>query len=148
MTNFERTATWLAACGKKPNVQDVSTQIGCHLEEVAELLQVLRVDSDGWQRVLERAVTDLHDLAHEIKSGRRVGHIPQHLRMAALDALCDSEVTGNGIAYLSRMDKAEADRRVLDSNDSKLEGGKPVLLPGGKIGKGKDYQEPDLKGLA
>lgn len=147
MSNFERTKAWLQACGKQQNVQDVSTQIGCHIEEMAELLQTLRVDSDGWQRVLERAATDLHDIACEIKSGKRIGHIPQHLRVAVLDALCDCEVTGNGLAYLSRLDKNEADKRVLDSNDSKLEGGKPVLLPGGKIGKGKDYKEPDLKGL-
>lgn len=144
MTNYQRTARWLAACGKTPNVGDVSTQIGCDLEEFSEYLRCLRVDSDGWQRVLERAIVDLQDLATEIKKGKRIAHIPNHLRVEALDALCDREVTGNGVAYLAQMNKDQADQAVLDSNDAKLVDGKPVILPGGKIGKGKHYRPPNL----
>ena len=147
-TNFERTANWLAACGKEPgNPAHLSTQIGCHLEEVAELLRTLRVDSSGGELVLNRTAVDLNWLANKLKSGSYIAHIPGHLRVEALDALCDGEVTGNGIAYLSKFDKQEADKRVMDSNDSKLEYGKPVLLPGGKIGKGMNYRAPDLKDL-
>lgn len=53
----------------------------------------------------------------------------------ALDALCDMELTGNGIAYLAGFNKVDADQAVLDSNDAKLVDGKPVILPSGKIGK-------------
>ena len=62
-----------------------------------------------------------------------------------LDALCDREVTGNGVAYIAGFDKDAADQAVLASNESKLEDGKPVILPGGKIGKGKHYAAPDLR---
>ena len=147
-TNFERTANWLAACGKEPgNPAHLSTQIGCHLEEVAELLRTLRVDSSGGELVLNRTAVDLDWLANKLKSGSYIAHIPRHLRVEALDALCDGEVTGNGIAYLSKFDKDKADQRVLDSNDSKLEHGKPVLLPGGKIGKPEGWKAADLTDL-
>ena len=109
MTNYQRTAARLIACGKWPSVGNLSTQIGCDLEEFAEYLRCLRVDSDGWQRVLERAIIDLEDLAKEIKRGKRIAHIPNHLRVNALDALCDREVTGNGVAFLAGMDKDRAD---------------------------------------
>ena len=148
MNNFQRTAQWLLACGKEPgNAQHLSIQVGCDIEESVEYLRCLRVDSDGWQRVLERACVDLEDLAKEIKQGKRVAHIPNHLRMDALDALCDREVTGNGVAFLAGFKKPIADHRVLESNDSKLVDGKPVILPGGKVGKGPAFCPPDLKGL-
>ena len=66
------------------------------------------------------------------------------MRAEALDALCDREVTGNGVAFLALMDKQTADRWVLDSNDAKLVDGKPVILDGGKIGKPEGWKAPDL----
>ncbi|MGL4831112.1 MAG: hypothetical protein ACRCWS_00815, partial [Propionibacteriaceae bacterium] len=68
-------------------------------------------------------------------------------RIEALDALCDSEVTGNGVAYLAGFDKRSADMAVLSSNDAKLVDGKPVILPGGKIGKPDGWKAPDLSGF-
>lgn len=147
MTNYQRTAAWLAACGKTQTPETLSVQIGVDLEEIGEYLRCLRVDSDGWQRVLERALIDLEDLAKEIKTGKRVAHIPNHLRVEALDALCDRQVTGDGVAYLAGFDKDSADQEVLRSNDSKLEDGKAVLAPGGKILKGRNYSAPNLKGF-
>lgn len=144
MTNFQRVAKWHQACGKTPNVQNLSVGVGVDLEEFSEYLRCLRVDSDGWQRVLERATVDLQDLATEIKKGKRIAHIPNHLRVEALDALCDREVTGNGVAYLAQMNKDQADQAVLDSNDGKLVDGKPVILPGGKIGKPPGWTPPNL----
>jgi hypothetical protein len=145
MTNYQRTAAWLATCGKHPGPSALSVQIGVDLEETAELLRCLRVSKEGWARLLERLVIDLESLGAEIKRGDLIAHFPNHLRADVLDALCDREVTGNGIAYLSELDKDGADQEVLRSNDSKLENGQPVILPGGKIGKGRDYSEPDLR---
>ena len=94
---------------------------------------------------LERLVIDLESLATELKRGQLVAHVPTHLRADALDALCDREVTGNGVAYMLGMDKPGADAAVLASNDAKLVDGKPVILPGGKIGKPAGWQAPNLK---
>jgi hypothetical protein len=144
MTNFERTAAWLAACGKTPTVENLSVQLGCHLEEWAELLKCIRTDSEGAQLIIDRTVADVEWLAVKIKKRDYLAHIPNHLRDMALDALCDSEVTGNGVAYLANMSKDAADQAVLASNDAKLVDGKPVILEGGKIGKPAGWRAPDL----
>jgi hypothetical protein len=106
LNNYERTARWLKACGKEPNQENLSLQIGCHIEEV---------------------------------------YIPTHLRDDALDALCDTDVTGNGVAYMAGFDKPGADVVVLASNDAKLVDGKPVILEGGKIGKPEGWKPPNLR---
>lgn len=146
-TNFHRTASWLHACGKeRGNAQHLSVQMGCDAEEIAEWFDCVRVSSDDWDEVRARIVRDLNSLGNALKSGKIVGHIPTQLRIKALDALCDRDVTGNGVAYLANMDKESADIAVLDSNDSKLnEDGTAVILEGGKIGKAPGYRPPDLK---
>ena len=147
MTNYERTKAWLIACGKEPSPENVSLQIGCQLEEICEFLGTLRTDSDGYAKLLERTRTDLDWFAGKLKRREQFVFIPTLLRVDALDALCDIEVTGNGVAFFAGFDKDAADQAVIDSNDSKLEDGKAVILPGGKIGKGAQYKAPDLKGF-
>lgn len=147
MTNYERTKAWLEACGKTPTPENLSVQIGVHLEEFCELLACLRSDSEGYGKLMERTKADLEWFAVKLKKREQFVYIPIHLRTDALDALCDSEVTGNGVAFLAGFDKDGADQEVLASNDSKLEDGKAVILEGGKIGKGKDYKAPNLRGF-
>jgi hypothetical protein len=107
-------------------------------------LGALRSDSEGYGKLLERTRTDLNWFAGKLKRREQFVYIPVHLRTDALDALCDTEVTGNGVAFLAGMDKPGADAAVLDSNDDKLENGKPVILPGGKIGKRQGWKAPNL----
>jgi predicted HAD superfamily Cof-like phosphohydrolase len=144
MTNFQRTAAWLAACGKEPTEPNLSLQIGCHLEEFVEFLRCLRVPNDGYAMLLERTATDLEWFAGKLKRREQFAYIPTHLRAEALDALCDCDVTGNGVAYMAGMNKDQADQAVLASNDAKLVDGKPVILEGGKIGKPPGWKAPDL----
>lgn len=146
-SNYQRTANWLKACGKEPSAQTLSVQIGVDLEEQAELLRCLRVSKEGWARLLERVVIDLESLGKELKRGDLVAHFPAHLRTEVLDAICDREVTGNGVAYLAGFDKDGADQEVLGSNDAKLVDGKPIILEGGKIGKPAGWTAPDLRGF-
>jgi predicted HAD superfamily Cof-like phosphohydrolase len=145
MTNYQRTKAWLEACGKEPTPENLSVQIGVHLEEFCELLACLRSDSEGYGKLVERTKADLEWFAVKLKKREQFVYIPIHLRTDALDALCDSEVTGNGVAYLAGFDKDGADQEVLASNDSKLEDGKAVILEGGKIGKGNSYTPPNLR---
>ena len=147
MTNFQRTKAWLEACGKEPTPENLSVQIGVHLEEFCELLSCLRSDSEGYGKLVERTKADLEWFAVKLKKREQFVYIPIHLRTDALDALCDSEVTGNGVAFLAGFDKDGADQEVLASNESKLEDGKAVILPGGKIGKGAQYKAPNLRGF-
>jgi len=146
-SNYERTEAWLKACGKEPDAMDLSVQIGCHLEEFCEFLGALRSDSEGYGKLLERTRADLEWYASKLKRREQFVYIPTHLRVDALDALCDTEVTGNGVAYLADMDKQGADEAVLASNEAKLVDGKPVILEGGKIGKPPGWKAPDLRGF-
>jgi len=146
-TNYERTANWLNACGKKPNQVNLSVQIGCHLEEFCEFLDTLRSDSEGCHLLLQRTLLDLQWYAGKLKRQEQFVYIPQHTKEEALDALCDTEVTGNGVAYLAGFNKPAADEAVLASNEAKLVDGKPVILEGGKIGKPEGWKAPNLRGF-
>ena len=146
---FYATANWLAACGKEPgNAAQLSTQIGCHIEEFAEFLRAVYIESNTGitSTAMQELAAHLEGCAVTLKQGLAVAKFFD--REAALDALCDSDVTGNGVAFLAGFDKAEADRRVIASNYSKFnEDGTPVILEGGKIGKSAGYAPPDLAGL-
>lgn len=144
-TNFQRTKAWLEACGKTPNPEGLAVQIGCHIEELCELLACLRTDSEGYAKLLDRTRLDLEWFASKLKRREQAVYIPTHLRTDALDALCDAEVTGNGVAFMAGFDKPNADQAVLASNDAKLVDGKPVILEGGKIGKPEGWKAPNLR---
>lgn len=143
-SNFERTAAWLQACGKVPGPAALSVQIGCHIEEFVEFLMCIDFDSAKDLQNLESCVADMLHVAAGLKKGLVMASINPSDRIEALDALCDSEVTGNGVAYLAGFDKRGADQAVLASNDAKLVAGKPVILLGGKIGKPEGWKAPDL----
>jgi len=147
MNNYERTEEWLRACGKEPSAENLSVQIGCHIEEFCEFVKSLRTDSEGYAKLLDRTRLDLDWFASKLKRREQLVYVPIHLRIEALDALCDTEVTGNGIAYLAGFDKQGADEAVLQSNEAKLVDGKPVLLDGGKIGKPAGWTAPELRGF-
>lgn len=145
MTNYERTAAWLVACGKTPCPAHLSIQIGCDIEEQAEFLQCLEFDSELDGTHMLAIIEGLQIIASALKRGLVQAKIRDHLREEALDAICDREVTGNGVAHLAGFDKDGADQAVLASNDAKLVDGKPVLLPGGKIGKPEGWKAPSLE---
>ena len=147
VSSFDRTANWLKACGKVPGLPALSVQIGCHIEEFIEFLLCIDFDSAEDAENLELSVRKLQRVAAGLKMGIVMANISKIDRIEALDALCDSEVTGNGVAYLAGFYKKEADMAVLASNDAKLVNGKPVILPGGKIGKPSGWQAPDLSGF-
>lgn len=145
MNNFDRTANWLRACGKTPSPIDLSVQIGCHLEEFAEFLKAVRCDDTQKNIEMWAIVSHLERLAKLVKRRAFYISIPDVSRVFALDALCDCEVTGNGVAFLAGFDKVAADQEVLSSNDAKLVDGKPVILEGGKIGKPEGWRPPYLR---
>lgn len=146
---FYATATWLAACGKEVgNEAHLSTQIGCHVEEIAEFLRTVYIESSTGitSTAMQELAAHLEACALVLKQGTAVAKI--YDREAALDALCDTDVTGNGVAFLAGFKKTEADRRVIGANLDKFNpDGTPAILPGGKIGKREGWQPADLAGL-
>lgn len=146
-SNYRRTAEWLRACGKEKTNVNLSVQIGCDVEEYVEFLSSIELDSSMDQENLDGVIAELEAIASQLKRGLLFARIPDDKRADALDALCDREVTGNGVAYLADFNKEEADFAVLNANDAKLVDGKPVILPGGKIGKPPGWKAADLSGL-
>lgn len=147
-TNFQKVSEWLVKCGRKVNnKQHLSLQIGVDIEETTELLECFRITNYQEEQKLLLAIELLTDISNNIKDGTTTAYIPNKKRVAALDAICDREFTGNGIAYVSNFKKDSADDEVVRANNSKLENGKPVIMPGGKIGRGSKYISPGLTGF-
>jgi predicted HAD superfamily Cof-like phosphohydrolase len=145
MSNYQRTAAWLEACGKDQTSENMSVQVGCMIEEFCEFLKTLRTDSEGYAKLIDRTRIDLDWFGGKLKRREQEVYIPVYMRHEALDALCDIDVTANGVAYLAAFDKDAADQAVLASNEAKLVDGKPVILDGGKIGKPEGWKAPDLR---
>ncbi len=145
MTNYHRTAAWLAACGKTPDTPNAgSVQIGCMLEEIREFIEALEFNNGNARYAASDMLAHLDDLAGLLKTGQAIAFIPFTNRVQALDALCDIEIAANGVACLHGFDKPAADQAVLASNDAKLVDGQPVILPGGKIGNPEGWRPPGL----
>lgn len=136
--NFIRTANWLAACGKEQNEKNLSVQVGVHIEEMMEFIEQL----DDILPAYQEAALTLVDLALDYKKDGKIAKFKDAAK--ALDALCDTEVTGNGVAYFAGWNKLLADSKVLAANDAKLVNGQPVILEGGKIGKPEGWVPADL----
>ncbi|MGP5346141.1 hypothetical protein ACTXLJ_05640 [Psychrobacter celer] len=136
-------ANWFKAAKPEPTIDDLCVQIGCHLEEVAELLEALglkdydtheqlTIDADHFKNKSKWALMKLTKLNYE-----------QHI--AIVDACCDINVTSVGVMQLlGGVDVLGAQREVIRSNNSKMVKGKFQYDENGKIAKPESYSKPDL----
>ena len=129
---------WFEIAKPKPTFADVALQVGCHYEEVSEMLEA--TNNCG----------DLSDLAEFYKDGYGNDNVVNFDHLALLDALCDQVVTAIGVGVLMGFDMADAIKEVNRSNYTKFakdQDGKyvPYIKPNGKIGKNPEtYQAPNL----
>lgn len=121
--------------------QSQTVQVGCHLEEVVEMLQEFEVP--GFETDVQNAKHFLHVLA-EIMKKNPEAFIRVTNRKAFLDACADQLVTATGSAYMQGMNIVGALDEVNRSNYSKFVDGKAVFNEHGKIAKGPNYTKPDL----
>ena len=127
------TKRWFEIAVPAPTPKNVSVQIGCHMEEFAEMLTALG------ETTLARAVDRVADgYKAAMYASPAIG------RRELLDALADQIVTATGIGHMLGMDIVGALGEVNRSNFSKFVDGKPVFKEHGKIAKGPGYSEPDL----
>lgn len=134
---------WFKAAKPEPTIEDLCVQIGCHLEEVCELLEALglkdydaheqlTIDADHFKNKSKWVLMKLTKLNYE-------------QRIAIIDACCDTNVTGTGIMQLlGGVDVLGAQREVIRSNNSKMVKGKFEFDANGKIMKPDSYSKPDL----
>jgi predicted HAD superfamily Cof-like phosphohydrolase len=141
-----RIARWFKAAKPSPQGNDVTTQMGVHFEEIAEMLEVITAQGSLANELLDEAETAMKALADHAKKSDLDFCVRGSDRTEFLDALCDQIVTAIGCGVLLHMDVNAGIENVADSNASKFDPatGKPILNENGKIMKGPAYQPPSL----
>ncbi len=138
---------WHKRARPEPDEKAFNVQLGCHLEEIVEMLTSLEATATKGEFLLWKVTYDLNTLATELKQGKVT--IKLRDRREFLDSLADQVVTSIGAGYCAGMKVPEAIEEVNRSNWSKFdqETGLPIFNEHGKILKGSAYSPPDLKGL-
>ena len=128
-----------------PADKDFNVQLGCHLEEIAEMLEQLTfhegiLTQDGKTSVL---YTAFHLTAENLKAGRITATVNN--RVEFLDSLADQVDTAVGVGHCAGMQTSAAVADVDSSNWSKFDdNGQPIFDVSGKITKGPNYRKPNL----
>ena len=138
---------WHERARPEPTTANMNVQLGCHFEEICEMMECLTSSDKAGDGVLNDAYNTLLYLAEKLKSGGIRVAVSVAERNEFLDSLADQVVTAAGVAHCAGMDMTEACKRVNASNWSKFVDGQPVFNESGKIAKGPDYAPPDLRGL-
>lgn len=138
------TQNWFLKAVPTPTSKNISTQIGCHLEEVVEMLDELTPTSDEHMQVLADAQSALGKLSELMKTDHMAIFPANADRQGLLDSLADQIVTATGVGVFLGMNVPGALGEVNRSNYSKFENGEPVFNENKKVMKGKDYTPPDL----
>ena len=141
---LENTRQWFLKAIPNPTSKNISTQIGCHLEEVVEMLDELTPTSDEHMQVLADAQSALGKLSELMKTDHMAIFPANTDRQGLLDALADQIVTATGVGTFLGMNVPGALAEVNRSNYSKFEDGEPIFNENKKVMKGKDYTPPDL----
>lgn len=137
------TSQWFQKAIPNPVDKNRSTQLGVHLEEVAEMLKALVATNHTVQILLDSATDSLEALADTLKSLDNQVEIEDPLEF--LDGLADQIVTAVGVAHMNSMDIVGALHEVNGSNFSKFDDeGNPIFNENKKIIKGPNYYKPDL----
>ena len=141
MSELETIKQWFEIAIPEPTDEQKCIQVGCHYEEVSEMMHALGDDSESVR---------VEDLAAEYKQAHEhlVSYIslePSINKVELLDSLADQIVTAIGVAHMMGFDILGALQEVNRSNFSKFEDGKAVFDENGKIRKGKDYTPPNLE---
>ena len=134
---------WHKRARPEPTAADFNVQLGCHFEEIEEMMQsIVTDDEEVWQEVRSQ----IYVLSKLLKLGELKARVDD--RKEFLDSIADQVVTGIGAAYCAGMKAADACDRVNTSNWSKFDhNGQPIRDANGKIKKGPNYQPPVLDGL-
>ena len=128
---------WFELAVPTPTDKNRAVQLGCHFEEVAEMLAAI-----GETVIAERLAL----IATQYKKDSEVEiNEPGLDRTELLDALCDQIVTAVGVAHMFGMDIEGALDEVNRSNWSKFVDGAPVFDANGKIAKPATYSKPNLE---
>lgn len=133
---------WHREARPSPTVADFNVQLGCHFEEVCEMLESIHLNGVKGDKTTHYREIKL--LSESLKNGNIKVTLTD--RKGFIDSVADQIVTGVGAAYCIGMDAPLASIRVNLSNWSKFVDGKAVKQPNGKIDKSQWYKPPNLTG--
>jgi predicted HAD superfamily Cof-like phosphohydrolase len=138
---------WHQRARPNPSDKNFNVQLGCHFEEIHEMLAVMSSDSVDGRSAIIQANVAIKNLADRLKSGSVSTTITD--RREFLDSLGDQIVTGVGVGHTAGMKIVEATDLINQSNWSKFtKDGQPIFNANGKIMKNPEtYSDPDLSGL-
>lgn len=130
---------WFKAAKPEPTKKDICSQLGVHLEEVAEMS--LAINAKNLSSIIDEAATYLKE-ANEDDINE---YIQKFDNVELLDAICDQIVTSVGVGYMMGFDVEGALKEVIRSNNSKMVDGKFIFDDNNKIAKPVSFSEPNLK---
>ncbi len=146
--SIESITLWHSRARPNPTEQNFNVQLGCHLEEIVEMIEALRfshkngtgVEMPGKNSMIYQQLKDFSD---GLKSGRITASIANCRDM--VDSLADQVVTAVGVGHCANMDISRAINIVNTSNWSKFSPeGQPYFDQDGKVLKGPNYVPPAL----
>lgn len=134
---------WHKRARPTPSDEDFNVQLGCHFEEIEEMMRSVDTSEDElWHDVRLQVLS----LSRLLKANIMKATIKD--RKELLDSLADQVVTGIGVGHCAGMKTAEGIAAVNRSNFSKFDkNGMPIFNEQGKVMKGPDYAPPNLEGL-
>lgn len=144
--------TWLEDVKKFHEVMGQPVLTTPTVPSIDRLLLRLRLITEEYVELLEAATgEDGGDAKAELTSAFRPENLSRNHKtdlVAVADALADLIYVINGTALEFGIPLDAVFDEVHRSNLSKLDAdGRPVVLPGGKIGKSARYSRPDLAGI-
>lgn len=138
--SIENTKKWFEQAIPEPTIEQACIQVGCHLEEIEEML--VEINLGGY--VVQSEMLNESD-SFKAASCHYKHKVEDVNKIDLLDSLVDQIVTAVGVGHCMKMDVLGALEEVNRSNFSKFEDGKAVFDSNGKITKGKNYSKPNLE---
>jgi hypothetical protein len=147
--SIESIELWHCRARPHPTDRDFDVALGCHLEEIVEMIETLRfsykngsgVEMPGKNSMIYQQVKNFSD---GLKAGRITAEVAD--RKGLVDSIADQIVTGVGVGHCANMKVVKAVDIVNTSNWSKFDrNGNPYFDQNGKILKGPDYIPPALE---
>ena len=142
--SLANTLEWFRRAVPTPTSKNLHVQLGCHFEEVVEMLESIEGETYPTDALLRDAEEALRRLSDHLKTTDNTIRIPLTCHRTMLDALCDQNVTGVGVAHMLGYDIQGAMTATNNSNWSKFVDGRPIFNADGKITKGPYYIQSDL----
>lgn len=93
---------WFRKVFPTPASRNFNTQIGCHFEEVSEMLSALAGDDAASAERIETLREQIGAFADAVKGGQIRLSVKDPVEL--LDSICDQVVTGVGTGYLAGLD--------------------------------------------